>query len=323
MKKLILLASFASVTFVAAPAGAQTLTYEGISRTYPFFDPIPVLNFYNGGTSGAGTTDPNYGISFSPNALAVCLNTISVTAGGIECSGASRGGLGPPPSQFTGLAFSEGQNTYMNRAAGFVNGFSFVYSALDVGTFWVWDGLNGTGRMLGAVVLPATAIGTCFEYRAPFCPFFPASVSFAGVARSATFTGFADQIITDDLTFTAARTATVPEPSSIALAELVSLPWAAWCVDDSTFVTSAAVPSHFCERNGFAPLIGVLLPVSGLSHFVRQRRSELHFHSLVPNFTSAATCPGSDKSARQDLCVHCLNFRHCLCHCWYHQLSPC
>ncbi|MDQ6612249.1 MAG: PEP-CTERM sorting domain-containing protein, partial [Gemmatimonadota bacterium] len=213
-----LLAGLAAATVMASAAQAQTLTYEGISRTYPFLTPIPVLGFYNGGTSGAGTTGPNYGIDFSANAQAVCLNTRSVTVGEIDCSGASRGGSGSPSSQFTGLSFSDGQNTYMNRAAGFVSGFSFVYSALDNGgTFWVWDGLNGTGKLLASLALPATSIGTCFAFSAPFCPFFATSVSFGGVAHSATFTGFADQIIMDDLAFTAAPTSSVPEPSSVLL----------------------------------------------------------------------------------------------------------
>ena len=131
---------------VAAPAGAQVLNFEGVTTGR---DPVPIGNFYNG---GAG---PNYGVDFSSNAITICLNTPSQT-----CSNTSRGGRGDPTSQGYGLFFLSGSQTYMNRSAGFTNGFSFFYSAVNSGgSFSVYSGLNGTGTLLGTLALPTTPSG--------------------------------------------------------------------------------------------------------------------------------------------------------------------
>src|ERR1700684_3659426 len=61
----------------ASTAFADTvvLNFDGIATTYPFDSSSTFIeNFYNGGTSSVGTTGPNYGITFTPNALAICLN---------------------------------------------------------------------------------------------------------------------------------------------------------------------------------------------------------------------------------------------------------
>jgi hypothetical protein len=59
----------------------------------------PIGNYYNGGGGPAN----NFGISFSDNALALCLNTP-----GVVCSNTSRGGQGDPTSQNGGLFFLAG-----------------------------------------------------------------------------------------------------------------------------------------------------------------------------------------------------------------------
>ncbi|MGV3708215.1 MAG: PEP-CTERM sorting domain-containing protein [Gemmatimonas sp.] len=204
-----LFAGFASQT----TAQATTLTFEGVSATYPFAEPIPVLNFYNGGTSASGTSGTNYGVSFSSNAAAVCLNTI-----GTACNFVSRGGVGDPASAFTGLFLQEGDMAVMNRPDGMINEISFNYVSRFEGTFWVWDGLNGTGNLLGFVDLTDNAVGCSEEYFfAFFCPFEPMTVSFSGIARSAVFTGVTDAAAVDDITFQAQ---VVPEPSTIVLLSL-------------------------------------------------------------------------------------------------------
>lgn len=215
MKKSLLAAtSFA--LFSLTPLQAQVLNFEGVAATYPF-DPVAIRNFYNGGTSEAGTSGPNFGIDFSPNALAVCLNAF-VNSALVDCSGASRGGLGDPASRFSALIFTEGGQTFMNRAAGFVGMFSFVYTALDDGAqFWVWSGLSGTGTLLGTRSLAATPIGSCDAFNAPFCPFVPMDLTFSGTALSVTFSGVADQVALDDVMFGVPRTSIVPEPNSAAL----------------------------------------------------------------------------------------------------------
>src|SRR5262245_26869199 len=92
------------VLVFSGPARADVidLTFEGINATYPSGFAF-VQNFYNGGTSSDGTSGTNFGISFSSNAQAICLNTPGVT-----CSNTSRGGLGDPASQLGALFFLSG-----------------------------------------------------------------------------------------------------------------------------------------------------------------------------------------------------------------------
>jgi hypothetical protein len=171
-----------------------------------------ILNYYNGGTSSLGTTGPNYGVSFPANALNICLNTLTT-----DCSNTSRGGLGDPHSQLGALFFLTGSNTFVNVAAGFTTGFSFNYTAVNVGgSVSVWSGLNGTGTLLATLNLPTTPSGPCPGYNAGFCPFFPIGVTFPGTAMSINFGGTANQIVFDDVTFGSSSPGT-PEPGTLAL----------------------------------------------------------------------------------------------------------
>ena len=202
----LVMRSIALAIALPLAAQAQVLTFEGTIPADATSGPIG--NYYNG---GAG---PNYGIEFSTNALGICLNTQQNF-----CSNGSRGGQGDPASQFTGLFFLEGSSTFMNRIAGFTDGFSFFYSAVNTpGAFSVWSGLNGTGSLLASLVLPTTAIGPCEGYGASYCPFVATGVSFAGTAQSVTFAGVADRIAFDDVTFGSAVPGTVvPEPGTLTL----------------------------------------------------------------------------------------------------------
>lgn len=207
--------------FVVAASGAQAqvLNFEGINAVYPSTNYANINNFYNGGTSSQGTSGTNFGIEFSTNALAICLNTIGNTSG---CSNTSRGGIGNPTSQRGGLFFLSGAQTFMNRAAGFQNGFSFFYAAPNSGgSFEVWSGLSGTGTLLASLALGTTP-STCSGFGATFCPFVAAGVTFSGIAQSVTFAGVANQIVFDDVTFGSnipdtPPTNVVPEPSTYLL----------------------------------------------------------------------------------------------------------
>lgn len=191
-------------------ASAQILNFEGINATYPSGFAF-IQDFYNGGTSSDGTSGTNYGIEFSSNAQAICMNTP-----GVSCSNTSRGGLGNPDSQLGGLFFLEGDATFMNREAGFTTGFSFFYSAPNQGgSFSVWSGLNGTGILLASLNLGTTASTCGSEYNAGFCPFVAAGVAFDGTAQSVTFAGVADQIVFDDVTFGSAIPDQLPPPSAV------------------------------------------------------------------------------------------------------------
>jgi len=198
---------------ISLPASAAVidLTFENIA-TYPHPNTVQILDFYNGGTSSVGTTGPNYGVSFPANALNICLNTLSSV-----CSNTSRGRQGDPNSQLGALFFLSGSNTFVNVPGGFTTGFSFNYTAINVGgTVNVWSGLNGTGSLLASWNLPVTPSGPCVGYGAGFCPFYPVGVGFSGTAMSIDFGGVANQIVFDDVTF-GSSTPGVPEPGTLAM----------------------------------------------------------------------------------------------------------
>jgi hypothetical protein len=187
----------AALTVFASPAHAITvLDFEGVNATYPS-GYANVQNFYNGGTSSDGTSGTNFGIGFTANALAICLNTP-----GISCSNTSRGGLGNPASALGALFFLDGAETFMNVPAGFDTGFSFFYTAPNQpGTVSVFDGLNGTGNLLATLNLPTTLSGCDSSFGAGFCPFFASGIGFSGIAQSISFAGVANQVVFDDVTF--------------------------------------------------------------------------------------------------------------------------
>ena len=223
MKKTGLLFAVATTAVFAVPVNAQVLNFEGIAISYPS-STYPFINsFYNGGTSSDGTTGVNYGITFSGNAREACLNTVFTCVS----SNVSRGGLGDPSSQQGGLVFVggtlAGQATFINRSAGFTNGFSFFYTAvISVGSFTVWSGLSGTGSNLGTLALSFTPNGPCPGFVGSFCPFVATGLAFAGTAQSVTFAGALDAMVFDDVTFGNAipgtpPNTTVPEPASLAL----------------------------------------------------------------------------------------------------------
>jgi hypothetical protein len=210
---MVTTASLAAAVTLASSgsAGASVidLTFEGINATYPSSTFAFVQNFYNGGTSSDGTSGPNFGISFSSNAQAICLNTAGVTC---PTSNSSRGGLGDPASQQGALFFLSGTQTFMNVPAGFDTGFSFNYNANEASSVTVFSGLNGTGAVLATLPLADTPQGTCSSvFQAAFCPFFPIGVSFSGTAESVSFAGVENHVVFDDITFGSA-TPGVPGP---------------------------------------------------------------------------------------------------------------
>jgi hypothetical protein len=212
--KLAGIAVALTTTLVAVPksqAATISLDFEGIGNN------VNINNFYNGGTSSNGNSGVNYGVTFSPNALGIGLNTLSTNP-----SNTSRGGLGDPNSQLGGLFFLTGSQTFINYASGFDTGFSLFYTAINnPGSIGVYDDVDGTGNLLATLNLPLTTSSCASGYNAAFCPFSPVGVSFAGTAKSIGFAGVANQIVLDDLTFGSATpgapsgSTSVPEPFTI------------------------------------------------------------------------------------------------------------
>jgi hypothetical protein len=196
-----------SVGVIASSASATTvsLNFAGLNGNAE----ETVLNYYNGGTGGLGDgPGPNYGVSFSSNALAC-----SVQPGG-TCNSADL------PTGGNLLFFLSGSASTMDVAAGFTTGFSFFYSTVnDTGFVNVWSGLDGTGTLLATLNLPTTPNGAgnpaCFG--ANFCPYSPIGVSFAGTAMSVDFGGVENQVAFADITFGSSTPGGVPEPASWAL----------------------------------------------------------------------------------------------------------
>lgn len=195
-----------TTTFTIAPksqAATIVLDFEGVGNT------AQVLNFYNGGTDGAGNSGTNYGINFNTDALGIIDS---------DAPGGS-GNFGGEPSPSTVLFFLGGSAATMNVEAGFDTGFSFFYSAINnPGFINVYDGLDGTGTILATLNLPTTPNNGAPDPNGQFSPFLPIGVTFAGTARSVDFGGTANQIGFDNITLGAAipgGSTAIPEPFTI------------------------------------------------------------------------------------------------------------
>jgi hypothetical protein len=215
-----------ALTATAAHAQVQVLNFEGIIASGGF-GATAIGNFYNGGTSGAGTSGTNFGVSFTSNATAVCLSRVATT----DPCNFSRYGLGDASSRQGGLVFGPGIDPVLNKAGGFTGGFSLFYTAFTgaTRTVSIWSGTNGTGSLLGSFLLPGVSLPTSVGcpgvavVGAGFCPFIAAGTSFSGTAQSVTFDNAQFQIAFDDLTFGSSTPGlpinqnVVPEPATYVL----------------------------------------------------------------------------------------------------------
>lgn len=192
--KLFLAAALAAfaVSSPALAASTIVLDFEGVGNLNP------VADFYNG---GGGV---NYGISFSGPTLAL----VDADAGG-------NGNFANEPSPDTIIFFTDANNAILNYAAGFTTGFSFFYTSAAPVSIKVYDGLGGTGNVLGTLNLAAQFADNCAgDPTGGFCNFTAVGVSFAGTARSIDFAGGAGVTGFDDITFGSARAGGVPEPAA-------------------------------------------------------------------------------------------------------------
>ncbi len=89
----------------------------------------------------------------------------------------------------------------MDVDGGFTGGILFYDIAIErVGSVKIYSGLDGTGTVLASLALPVT----------PEAFLGPTTLTFAGTAESAVFTGGNDQLALDNITFLAS----VPEPAA-------------------------------------------------------------------------------------------------------------
>lgn len=195
MNNVLKLAFIAASTTLSLPASAAivTLDFDGIATSN---NTTEVGEFYNGGISGDGNTGTNYGVTFTPNALAIT-----------SYNGANE----PNPGV---LYFLSGAEVTINYAAGFDTGFSFYYASSSRASITVYDGLNGTGNVLATLNLADNYQSGC-----GYCVWTATGVSFAGTAKSIDFAGGADLVAYDDITFGSATVGggAVPEPATWAM----------------------------------------------------------------------------------------------------------
>lgn len=200
---------------LSAPAGAaDILGFEGVNPTYPSTS-TQILNFYDGGLSGAGTSGTNFGISFDANAIAVCLNSLTTT-----CSNASTGGL-VPTSARGALGLASSGITVMDFATAYTGAIGFRYAQKIPGSSFMaaYDGAGGTGTLLMSLTLTGSAAG-CPAYSARLCTFGPGGLGFLTNVRSLVFGGNAGDVVWDDITLHAGNDPlpppafSVPEPVS-------------------------------------------------------------------------------------------------------------
>lgn len=180
-----LLTFFTLLHSAEARGGSEwpVLTFEGLEH----FEPIE--DYYAGGVGGEGSgPGPDYGITFSDNALAI----ISEEAGGT-------GNFANNPSGDITMSFVAGDAATLNVPSGFEVGFSFFYSAAFVsGEVIVYDGVDATGNVLATLQLPVTPPTGATPH--DFDNWQPIGVEFEGVARSVDFGGATDGIGFDNIT---------------------------------------------------------------------------------------------------------------------------
>lgn len=192
------LALFA-VAGVASAASAQIfLDFEGITA-----GPVTAIGNYYAGQgvffTGGGS-----------NALAIR----DSDAGG-------SGNFANEPSASNIMFFVSGNATIMNVPTGFTTGFATYYTTVsDPGTLSVYDGIDGTGNLLGTATMFALGSNSGGgDPNGDFNRWDIAAVNIGNqVARSVVFAGAADRIGFDDMIFGG-----VPTPGSAAVAGIAGL----------------------------------------------------------------------------------------------------
>lgn len=188
MNKFLLAAAGAALLAAPATAAVTVLTFEGIGNLNP------VGNFYA----------PNY--IFSPATLAI----VDLDAGGT-------GNIANEPSPSTVMFFLDANNAVLDVTNGFTTGFSFFYSSSVASTITVYDGLGGTGNVLGTIQLAAQFNDNCQgDPNGSFCNWSAVGVAFSGTAFSIDFAGGADVSAFDNITF-GRDTPVIPEPATWAM----------------------------------------------------------------------------------------------------------
>ena len=209
LRSLVFLAAAAAAG--AAQSAIVLLDFEGVGNL------AAVNDFYNGGTDSQGHSGVNYGVSFS----AAVLGVIDRDAGG-------SGNFGNEPSPNTTIFFPS-DNPVLTFAAGFDTGISFFYTAFRASSVRIFDGVDATGNLLGALDLAAIGFGQCGDPTGFLCIWTPITVSFSGTAKSVAFESATGSVVVDNISFSSdVPVVSVPETSTYAMMALGLVGLAAW-----------------------------------------------------------------------------------------------
>ncbi len=176
MRKLHPLLILLPLLVLIAPLRAQT---KGIATFGGLKNLEFIGQYYNGGTGSLGSgPGKDLHLEFTSNAQAI----VSASKGG---SGNFIGNPGAYPVMF----FQTGKDIVVNATAGIQVGMWFTYSALQPGTFTVYDGPNGTGNILASIALSPNNSG-CNTYK--MCVWSPVGVPLSTTAGSLRSSGAAN-----------------------------------------------------------------------------------------------------------------------------------
>lgn len=181
--------------FAAAPALASSSEFLVDFEKNWDYSNGDVNGYYNGGTAADASFGANLGVAF-------------VNVSGLSNDADFTYYAGAPSPQGTAYAhtFAVTDQAFMNVAAGVENALQFYYSSPTavVGAIKAYDGLNGTGNLLGTFDLAANTAGATYDN------WTPVQFTFAGTAKSFDLTASANVVGLDNIS-------AVPEADSLMM----------------------------------------------------------------------------------------------------------
>ncbi len=189
-----MIVSAALALFAAAPVLASSSPFLVDFEKNWDYSNGDVNGYYNGGTAADASFGANLGVAF------VNVSGLSNDADFTYYGGA-------PSAQGTAYAhtFALTDQAFMNVAAGVEGALQFYYSSPTavIGAVKAYDGLNGTGTLLGTFDLSANTTGAYDNWT-------PVQFTFAGTAKSFDLTASANVVGLDNIS-------AVPEADSLMM----------------------------------------------------------------------------------------------------------
>jgi hypothetical protein len=149
-----------------------------------------ILQFYNGGTSKAGFSGQNFGVSFNQGTLAI-----------IDSQHGGSGNFTTKSAQNTVMFFLSGLAVTINVADGFSSEFSFQCTASATGSVAIYDGPDGTGNLLASIPFQSLVMGPGAGGKNNFDIWQLCKFPFKGNAKSVVITAKANMCAFDDMKF--------------------------------------------------------------------------------------------------------------------------